>query len=125
MWAALTALVVMEVVPGIDNLAFISILSNNLPEVQRARTQWLGIALALVIRPGLLDTVALIVRLTYPLFHAFGHGFSWRDLILIAGGPFLVRPLRKSIITLRTIPETRPAEATPRRFRHGPRLARS
>jgi predicted tellurium resistance membrane protein TerC len=89
-WAALATLVVMEVVLGIDNLIFISILSNKLPEAQRARTQRLGIALALILRVGLLGTVALIVRLTDPLFHAFGHGFSWRDLILIAGGLFLV-----------------------------------
>ncbi|CAG4888886.1 TerC family protein [Paraburkholderia saeva] len=89
-WAALATLVVMEVVLGIDNLIFISILSNKLPEAQRARTQRLGIGLALVMRLGLLGTVALIVRLTNPLFEAFGHGFSWRDLILIGGGLFLV-----------------------------------
>jgi predicted tellurium resistance membrane protein TerC len=89
-WAALATLVVMEVVLGIDNLIFISILSNKLPEAQRARTQRLGITLALILRVGLLGTVALIVRLTDPLFYAFDHGFSWRDLILIAGGLFLV-----------------------------------
>ncbi len=89
-WAALATLVVMEVVLGIDNLIFISILTNKLPEAHRARTQRLGIGLALVMRLGLLGTVALIVRLTAPIFTAFGHGFSWRDLILIAGGVFLV-----------------------------------
>jgi predicted tellurium resistance membrane protein TerC len=89
-WAALATLVVMEVVLGIDNLIFISIITNKLPETHRARAQRLGIALALVMRLGLLGTVALIVRLTYPLFHALGHGISWRDLILIAGGLFLV-----------------------------------
>jgi predicted tellurium resistance membrane protein TerC len=89
-WAALATLVVMEVVLGIDNLIFISILSNKLPESQRARTQRLGIALALGMRLALLGTVAIIVRLTNPFFEAFGHGFSWRDLILIAGGLFLV-----------------------------------
>jgi predicted tellurium resistance membrane protein TerC len=89
-WAALATLVVMEVVLGIDNLIFISILSNKLPESQRARTQRLGIALALVMRLALLGTVAIIVRLTNPLFEAFGHEFSWRDLILIVGGLFLV-----------------------------------
>jgi predicted tellurium resistance membrane protein TerC len=75
---------------GIDNLIFISILTNKLPEAHRARTQRLGIGLALVMRLGLLGTVALIVRLTAPIFTAFGHDFSWRDLILIAGGAFLV-----------------------------------
>jgi predicted tellurium resistance membrane protein TerC len=89
-WAALATLVVMEVVLGIDNLIFISILTNKLPAAHRERTQRIGIALALVMRLGLLGTVALIVRLTTPIFEAFGHGFSWRDLILIAGGAFLV-----------------------------------
>jgi predicted tellurium resistance membrane protein TerC len=89
-WAALATLVVMEVVLGIDNLIFISILTNKLPEAHRARTQRLGIGLALLMRLGLLGTVALIVRLTTPIFEAFGHGFSWRDLILLAGGAFLV-----------------------------------
>jgi predicted tellurium resistance membrane protein TerC len=89
-WAALATLLVMEVVLGIDNLIFISILTNKLPEAHRARTQRLGIGLALFMRLGLLGTVALIVRLTAPIFTAFGHDFSWRDLILIAGGAFLV-----------------------------------
>jgi predicted tellurium resistance membrane protein TerC len=89
-WAALATLVVMEVVLGIDNLIFISILTNKLPEAHRARTQRLGIGLALLMRLGLLGTVALIVRLTAPIFTALGHDFSWRDLILIAGGVFLV-----------------------------------
>jgi predicted tellurium resistance membrane protein TerC len=89
-WAALATLVVMEVVLGIDNLIFISILTNKLPEAHRARTQRLGIGLALLMRLGLLGTVALIVRLTTPIFELFGHGFSWRDLILLAGGAFLV-----------------------------------
>jgi len=96
-WAALATLVVMEVVLGIDNLIFISILSNKLPEAQRARTQKTGIALALVMRLVLLGTVALIVRLTKPIFFAFDHGFSWRDLILISGGLFLVWKATKEI----------------------------
>src|SRR5258708_35525852 len=96
-WAALATLVVMEVVLGIDNLVFISILSNKLPEAQRARTQRIGIALALVMRLGLLRTIALIVRLTEPVFELFDHGFSWRDLILIVGGLFLVWKATKEI----------------------------
>ncbi|HXZ07364.1 MAG TPA: TerC family protein [Paraburkholderia sp.] len=96
-WAALATLVVMEVVLGIDNLIFISILSNKLPEAQRARTQRLGIGLALIMRLVLLGTVALIVRLTKPLFFVFDHGFSWRDLILISGGLFLVWKATKEI----------------------------
>lgn len=89
-WAALLTLVVMEIVLGIDNLIFISILSNKLPEAQRARTQRIGIMLALVLRLALLGTVAWIAQLTAPAFALFGHAFSWRDLILLAGGLFLV-----------------------------------
>ncbi|HZZ10290.1 MAG TPA: TerC family protein [Paraburkholderia sp.] len=89
-WAALLTLVVMEVVLGIDNLIFISILSNKLPEAQRARTQRIGILLALVLRLGLLGTVAWIAQLTQPAVALFGHAFSWRDLILVGGGLFLV-----------------------------------
>ncbi|VVD81371.1 TerC family protein [Pandoraea cepalis] len=89
-WAALVTLVVMEVVLGIDNLIFISILTNKLPLSMRARAQRMGIGLALVMRLALLGTVAWIAKLTTPLFELFGHGFSWRDLILIAGGLFLV-----------------------------------
>ncbi|MBJ3775225.1 TerC family protein [Acuticoccus mangrovi] len=89
-YAALVTLIAMEVVLGIDNLVFISILSNKLPPEQRQRARRIGIGLALVLRLALLSTVAIIVRLTTPLFELFGHGFSWRDLILIAGGLFLV-----------------------------------
>jgi predicted tellurium resistance membrane protein TerC len=96
-WVALATLIAMEVVLGIDNLIFISILSNKLPESQRAKARRLGIGLALVLRLGLLGTVAFIVQLTEPIFTAFGHGFSWRDLILIAGGLFLVWKATKEI----------------------------
>ncbi|GLU35772.1 TerC family protein [Trinickia caryophylli] len=89
-WAALVTLVVMEIVLGIDNLMFIAILSKKLPEAQRARTQRIGILLALVLRLGLLGTIAWITQLTQPVFSLFGQNFSWRDLILIGGGLFLV-----------------------------------
>jgi len=87
---ALATLVVMEVVLGIDNLIFISILTNKLPEHQRSKARRVGIGLALILRLGLLGTIAIIVTLTEPIFTLFGHGFSWRDLILIGGGLFLV-----------------------------------
>src|SRR4051794_25715506 len=96
-WVALATLIAMEVVLGIDNLIFISILTNRLPEDQRSRGRRLGIGLALILRLGLLGTVAIIVQLTTPVFTAFGHGFSWRDLILIAGGLFLVWKATKEI----------------------------
>jgi predicted tellurium resistance membrane protein TerC len=89
-WIALATLIAMEVVLGIDNLIFISILTNKLPPHQRDKARRTGIGLALIMRLALLGTVAVIVQLIEPLFTAFGHGFSWRDLILIAGGLFLV-----------------------------------
>ena len=89
-WIALATLIAMEVVLGIDNLIFISILTNKLPEHERPRARRIGIGGALVLRLALLGTVAIIVKLTAPIFTIFEHGFSWRDLILIAGGLFLV-----------------------------------
>jgi predicted tellurium resistance membrane protein TerC len=89
-WAALATLIVMEVVLGIDNLIFISILTNKLPEHQRSNARRIGIGLAVILRLGLLSGVAYIVQLTTPLFSAFGHSVSWRDLILISGGLFLI-----------------------------------
>ena len=96
-WVALATLVIMEVVLGIDNLIFISILTNKLPAHQQAKARRIGIGLALILRLSLLGTIAIIVQLTEPLFTAFGHGFSWRDLILIAGGLFLVWKATKEI----------------------------
>src|SRR6478752_3018713 len=96
-WVALLTLVVLEVVLGIDNLIFISILTNKLPEAQRAKARRLGISAALIMRLVLLATISFIVALTAPVFSAFGHGFSWRDLILIAGGLFLVWKATKEI----------------------------
>ena len=102
-WAALITLVVMEVVLGIDNLIFISILSNKLPPEHRQRTRRIGIALALVMRLGLLATIGFIVALKEPIFNlglggeGWDTAFSWRDLILIAGGLFLVWKATKEI----------------------------
>ncbi|MBL8531025.1 MAG: TerC family protein [Hyphomonadaceae bacterium] len=109
-WAALITLIVMEVVLGIDNLIFISILTNKLPEHQRHSARRIGIGLALVMRLGLLSTIAIIVTLTAPIFDlgvtgapdshgvpSFETAFSWRDLILIAGGLFLVWKATKEI----------------------------
>jgi predicted tellurium resistance membrane protein TerC len=96
-WIALITLIALEVVLGIDNLIFISILSNKLPEHQRVRARRLGIGAALIMRLVLLATISWIVGLTAPVFTAFGHAFSWRDLILIAGGLFLVWKATKEI----------------------------
>lgn len=101
-WAALATLIVMEIVLGIDNLIFISILSNKLPVEQRVRVRRLGIGLALVLRLALLSTIAWIAGMTAPVIdlglthvgtdgHAtFETALSIRDLILIAGGLFLL-----------------------------------
>jgi predicted tellurium resistance membrane protein TerC len=96
-WAALSVLIVMEVVLGIDNLIFISILTNKLPEESRESARRIGISAALVLRLVLLGTIAYIIRLTSPLLELFGRAFSWRDLILIAGGLFLVWKATKEI----------------------------
>ena len=89
-WLALATLVVMEVVLGIDNLVFVAILTNKLPEETRARARRIGLGLALVLRLLLLGTLVFIVGLTQPVLTLMGHAFSWRDLILLAGGLFLL-----------------------------------
>ncbi|MFF7708926.1 TerC family protein [Pseudomonas sp. NPDC007930] len=89
-WAALATLVAMEIVLGIDNLIFISILTNKLPAQFRTKARRIGISMALVLRLALLSTVAFIVTLTEPVFEVAGQAFSWKDMILIAGGLFLV-----------------------------------
>ncbi|MDE1571082.1 TerC family protein [Aquabacter sp. P-9] len=96
-WVALVTLVAMEIVLGIDNLIFISILTNKLPAEHRTKARRIGIGLALIMRLGLLGTIAIIVQLTQPIFSVFGHPFSWRDLILISGGLFLVWKATKEI----------------------------
>ena len=102
-WAAFAALVTLEIVLGIDNLIFISIVAAKVPEAQRDRARKLGIALALVLRLAMLAGIAWIVGLTAPVIDlgvtgpsgahgepTFETAFSWRDLILIAGGLFLM-----------------------------------
>ena len=96
-WAALVTLVVMEVVLGIDNLIFISILSNKLPPEHRQRVRRIGISLALVMRLALLSMIAWIVSLTAPVFTIMDNAFSWKDMILIAGGLFLLWKATKEI----------------------------
>jgi predicted tellurium resistance membrane protein TerC len=96
-WIALITLIVMEVVLGIDNLIFISILTNKLPPENRERARKIGIGLALIMRLGLLATIAWIVQLTQPVFTLLGNEFSWKDMILIGGGLFLVWKATKEI----------------------------
>jgi len=89
-WIALATLTALEIVLGVDNIIFISILSGKLPHDQQARARFLGLALALVGRIALLLSLAWIMRLTAPLFTAIGYEISGRDLILIGGGLFLL-----------------------------------
>ncbi len=89
-WIALATLTVLEIVLGIDNIVFISILSEKVREDQRDRARRLGLAIALITRVALLFSIVWVMRLTAPLFAIFGHDLSGRDLILIVGGLFLI-----------------------------------
>lgn len=89
-WVGLATLIVLEIVLGIDNLVFISILAAKLPPEQRRAGRLTGLALALGMRIILLMSIAWVVTLTRPLFHIFEHPFSGRDLILLFGGVFLL-----------------------------------
>jgi predicted tellurium resistance membrane protein TerC len=89
-WLAFGTLTLLEVVLGIDNVIFISILAGKLPADQRSRARRIGLALAMLMRVGLLLVITWIVRLTEPLFAVFGHDVSGRDLILLGGGLFLL-----------------------------------
>jgi predicted tellurium resistance membrane protein TerC len=89
-WAALATLIAMEVVLGIDNLVFIALLSNRIAEPRRGLARRLGLSLALVFRLALLASASWVVRLTAPVATMFGHAFSVRDFLLLAGGLFLV-----------------------------------
>jgi predicted tellurium resistance membrane protein TerC len=89
-WAALITLTVLEIVLGIDNIVFISILAGKLPSAKQARGRVIGLALAMITRILLLLSLTWIMRLTRPLFNVFGQDFSGRDLILLVGGLFLI-----------------------------------
>ncbi|SMC84891.1 TerC family protein [Primorskyibacter flagellatus] len=89
-WASFLTLTVLEIVLGVDNVIFISIAAAKLPEEQRRSARLIGLSGALVLRVALLFSIAWIVSLKDPLFEVFGHPFSWRDMILLAGGLFLI-----------------------------------
>lgn len=89
-WAGLLTLVVLEIVLGIDNLVFISILADKLPPKQRDKARIIGLSLALIMRLGLLSVISWMVTLTTPLFSVGSFSFSGRDLILLVGGLFLL-----------------------------------
>ena len=89
-WIGLVTLIILEIVLGIDNLVFISILAGKLPPSQRNKARLLGLTLALLMRLGLLASISWIVTLTKPLFTVFSFDFSGRDIIMIVGGVFLL-----------------------------------
>ncbi|MDE2148642.1 MAG: TerC family protein [Gammaproteobacteria bacterium] len=89
-WIALITLTALEIVLGIDNIIFLVVMAARLPERQRARARTLGLAGAMITRILLLLSIALLARLTAPLLVLFGSEFSGRDLVLIAGGIFLI-----------------------------------
>jgi predicted tellurium resistance membrane protein TerC len=89
-WAALVTLTVMEIVLGIDNIVFISVLVSRLPAEQAKRARQIGLSLALIFRIVLLMFLTWLIGLTDPLFSVFGKAVSWRDVILAAGGLFLL-----------------------------------
>ena len=89
-WLAFVTLTALEIVLGIDNIIFISILVGRLPKTQQARARFIGLMLAMVMRILLLLSIAWIMKLTAPWFSVFGNEISGRDLILIGGGAFLL-----------------------------------
>jgi predicted tellurium resistance membrane protein TerC len=89
-WAALATLTLLEIVLGIDNVVFISILVSRCSPDQALRARQIGLSLAFVFRVAMLFGLTWLMKLTYPLFSIFGIGISWRDIILIGGGMFLI-----------------------------------
>jgi predicted tellurium resistance membrane protein TerC len=89
-WIALTTLTILEIVLGIDNIVFISILSGKLRLAERPRARRIGLSLAMFIRIALLWSITWVIRLTAPLFTMIGHEISGRDVIMLVGGLFLI-----------------------------------
>jgi len=89
-WASLVTLTALEIVLGIDNLVFIAIVAGRLPSERQNRARRVGLALALITRLALLASIVWIIGLTRPVFEVFGQPVSWRDIVLIAGGLFLL-----------------------------------
>lgn len=89
-WAALLTLTALEIVLGIDNVIFISVIVSRIPEPQATRARQIGLALALIFRIALLSVLVWLIGLTAPVITIKGLALSWRDLILIGGGLFLI-----------------------------------
>jgi len=109
-WAALVTLSVLEIVLGIDNLVFISVLTARLEEHKARRARQIGLSLAFLFRVAMLGGLTWLMGLTAPLFSVFGMGISWRDIILIGGGLFLIA---KATHEIHAEVEASAAEAAP------------
>ncbi len=96
-WVAFVTLLGLEIILGIDNVVFISILAGKLPPEQQPKARYVGLGLAMFMRIGLLFSISWVIRLTAPLFEIFGHEISGRDLILIIGGLFLLAKATREI----------------------------
>ncbi|KKI47504.1 membrane protein [Obesumbacterium proteus] len=96
-WLALGTLTILEIVLGIDNIIFLSLVVAKLPKAQQNKARRIGLLAAMGMRLCLLASIAWVVRLTHPLFSAFGHAVSTRDLILLLGGLFLIYKAIKEI----------------------------
>ena len=114
-WIALMSLTALEIVLGVDNIIFISILVGRLPPAERARARYIGLALAMVMRIGLLLSLAWMMRLTDPLVAVHTKEFSGRDLILLSGGLFL---LVKSVLEIHNSLEGEGADTHGKRAAH-------
>lgn len=108
-WLSFATLALLEIVLGIDNIIFISIVSERLPSTQRRPARLIGLTLALLMRIALLFSITWVITLTKPLFTLFEEGFSWRDIILLGGGLFL---LAKATVEIYHTVEGREIEAT-------------
>ena len=97
LWAAFATLAVLEIVLGIDNIIFISVLTGRLPRHERARARFIGLTLAMGLRIVLLLSLSWIMGLTDDLFTVFGFGISGRDVILLAGGAFLIAKATREV----------------------------
>src|SRR6202142_1679145 len=98
-WAALLTLTALEIVLGIDNVIFLSVVVSRIPQPQAKRARQIGLGLALLFRIVLLSLLVWLIGLTQDIFSFRGMGFSWRDIILIGGGLFLIAKATHEIHT--------------------------
>ncbi|MEI9885121.1 MAG: TerC family protein [Rhizomicrobium sp.] len=96
-WIALATLAVLEIVLGIDNVIFLAIVANRVPQAQRKVARRIGLGLALLMRIGLLASISWIISLSTPIFTLWGIALSWKDLIFLAGGTFLLTKSTREI----------------------------